>query len=180
MCVGPGEQHCSNQSRGCSRAAVPHSGGARALKPLPHAPPRPLTRPPPPTRRPQVRMQQRNGRKSLTTVQGLPEAFDYKKILKALKKGELECRGLGPRGAGRGRPTLAVGRRRLNGSSRVRRPGGPAMPRHAPGLPLATLGALACACKPHCSAPLACPCPHMPCHALPPPCRRVLLQRHRD
>lgn len=32
-------------------------------------------------------MQQRNGRKSLTTVQGLPEAFDYKKILKALKKG---------------------------------------------------------------------------------------------
>lgn len=40
-----------------------------------------------------VRMQQRNGRKSLTTVQGLPEAFDYKKILKALKKGE-------PRGAG--------------------------------------------------------------------------------
>lgn len=37
---------------------------------------------------PQVRMQQRNGRKSLTTVQGLPEAFDYKKILKALKKGE--------------------------------------------------------------------------------------------
>lgn len=33
-------------------------------------------------------MQQRNGRKSLTTVQGLPEAFDYKKILKALKKGE--------------------------------------------------------------------------------------------
>ena len=40
-----------------------------------------------------VRMQQRNGRKSLTTVQGLPEAFDYKKVLKALKKGE--PRGLG-------------------------------------------------------------------------------------
>lgn len=35
-----------------------------------------------------VRVQQRNGRKSLTTVQGLPTAFDYKKILKALKKGE--------------------------------------------------------------------------------------------
>lgn len=34
------------------------------------------------------RVQQRNGRKCLTTVQGLPEAFDYKKILKALKKGE--------------------------------------------------------------------------------------------
>eukprot|EP00887_Chlorella_sp_A99_P008054 scaffold12.g8054.t1 len=33
-----------------------------------------------------VRVQQRNGRKCLTTVQGLPEAFDYKKILKALKK----------------------------------------------------------------------------------------------
>lgn len=32
-------------------------------------------------------MQQRNGRKSLTTVQGLPATFDYKKILKALKKG---------------------------------------------------------------------------------------------
>ncbi|KAI7838751.1 hypothetical protein COHA_007544 [Chlorella ohadii] len=39
-----------------------------------------------------VRMQQRNGRKSLTTVQGLPEAFDYKKILKALKK-EYCCNG---------------------------------------------------------------------------------------
>jgi translation initiation factor SUI1 len=39
-----------------------------------------------------VRMQQRNGRKSLTTVQGLPEAFDYKKILKALKKGEFAPR----------------------------------------------------------------------------------------
>jgi translation initiation factor 1 len=37
-------------------------------------------------------MQQRNGRKSLTTVQGLPEAFDYKKILKALKK-EYCCNG---------------------------------------------------------------------------------------
>lgn len=35
-----------------------------------------------------VRVQQRNGKKSLTTVQGLPEAFDYKKILKALKKGK--------------------------------------------------------------------------------------------
>ena len=34
-----------------------------------------------------IRVQQRNGKKSLTTVQGLPEAFDYKKILKALKKG---------------------------------------------------------------------------------------------
>lgn len=32
--------------------------------------------------------QQRNGKKCLTTVQGLPESYDYKKILKALKKGE--------------------------------------------------------------------------------------------
>ncbi|KAG7668406.1 hypothetical protein Ndes2437B_g07575 [Nannochloris sp. 'desiccata'] len=39
-----------------------------------------------------VRVQQRNGKKSLTTVQGLPEAFDYKKILKALKK-EYCCNG---------------------------------------------------------------------------------------
>ncbi len=35
-----------------------------------------------------VRVQQRNGKKCLTTVQGLPAAYDYKKILKALKKGE--------------------------------------------------------------------------------------------
>lgn len=34
-----------------------------------------------------IRVQQRNGKKSLTTVQGLPKAFDLKKILKALKKG---------------------------------------------------------------------------------------------
>lgn len=33
-----------------------------------------------------VRVQQRNGRKSLTTVQGLPTDYDKKKILKALKK----------------------------------------------------------------------------------------------
>lgn len=36
-----------------------------------------------------IRVQQRNGKKSLTTVQGLPSAFDLKKILKALKKGML-------------------------------------------------------------------------------------------
>lgn len=35
-----------------------------------------------------IRVQQRNGKKSLTTVQGLPQEFDYKKILKAIKKGE--------------------------------------------------------------------------------------------
>ncbi|CAD7702985.1 unnamed protein product [Ostreobium quekettii] len=33
-----------------------------------------------------VRVQQRNGRKSLTTVQGLPVGYDKRKILKALKK----------------------------------------------------------------------------------------------
>jgi len=33
-----------------------------------------------------IRVQQRNGRKSLTTVQGLPQKLDKKKILKALKK----------------------------------------------------------------------------------------------
>ena len=35
-----------------------------------------------------IRVQQRNGKKCLTTVQGLDTSFDYKKILKALKKGE--------------------------------------------------------------------------------------------
>ena len=33
-----------------------------------------------------IRVQQRNGRKSLTTVQGIPEKFGKSKILKALKK----------------------------------------------------------------------------------------------
>mmetsp|Transcript_42710 Transcript_42710/g.87230 ORF Transcript_42710/g.87230 Transcript_42710/m.87230 type:complete len:117 (-) Transcript_42710:519-869(-) len=33
-----------------------------------------------------IRVQQRNGRKSLTTVQGLKEKYDYNKVLKALKK----------------------------------------------------------------------------------------------
>ncbi|KAL9600609.1 MAG: hypothetical protein Q9219_003042 [cf. Caloplaca sp. 3 TL-2023] len=38
-----------------------------------------------------IRIQQRNGRKTLTTVQGLPKKFDQKKILKVIKKkfGEL-------------------------------------------------------------------------------------------
>ncbi|XP_010272070.1 PREDICTED: protein translation factor SUI1 homolog [Nelumbo nucifera] len=38
-----------------------------------------------------VRIQQRNGRKSLTTVQGLTKEFSYTKILKDLK--ELCCNG---------------------------------------------------------------------------------------
>eukprot|EP01026_Neomeris_dumetosa_P058199 TRINITY_DN539_c0_g1_i1.p3 TRINITY_DN539_c0_g1~~TRINITY_DN539_c0_g1_i1.p3 ORF type:complete len:119 (-),score=9.35 TRINITY_DN539_c0_g1_i1:343-699(-) len=32
-----------------------------------------------------VRVQQRNGRKSLTTVQGIKQTYDFKKILKSLK-----------------------------------------------------------------------------------------------
>lgn len=39
-----------------------------------------------------VRIQQRNGRKSLTTVQGLKKDFSYNKILKDLKK-EFCCNG---------------------------------------------------------------------------------------
>ena len=39
-----------------------------------------------------VRIQQRNGRKSLTTVQGLKKEFSYSKILKDLKK-EFCCNG---------------------------------------------------------------------------------------
>jgi translation initiation factor 1 len=39
-----------------------------------------------------VRSQQRNGRKSLTTVQGLKKEFSYNKILKDLKK-EFCCNG---------------------------------------------------------------------------------------
>lgn len=33
-----------------------------------------------------VRVQQRNGRKSLTTVQGISKSFDYKRLLKDFKK----------------------------------------------------------------------------------------------
>ncbi|KAJ8754677.1 hypothetical protein K2173_010768 [Erythroxylum novogranatense] len=39
-----------------------------------------------------IRIQQRNGRKSLTTVQGLKKEFSYNKILKDLKK-EFRCNG---------------------------------------------------------------------------------------
>ncbi|PFH52412.1 hypothetical protein AMATHDRAFT_2147 [Amanita thiersii Skay4041] len=39
-----------------------------------------------------IRIQQRNGRKSLTTLQGLPRKYDAKKILKALKK-DFACNG---------------------------------------------------------------------------------------
>lgn len=39
-----------------------------------------------------IRNQQRNGRKSVTTVQGLPKTFDLKKMVRALKK-EFSCNG---------------------------------------------------------------------------------------
>ena len=56
-----------------------------------------------------IRIQQRNGKKNLTTVQGLAEGVDYKRVLKAFKK-EFCCNGnvvedpeLGQVGAGGGR-----------------------------------------------------------------------------
>ncbi|KAL2172597.1 hypothetical protein VTG60DRAFT_4716 [Thermothelomyces hinnuleus] len=39
-----------------------------------------------------IRIQQRNGRKTLTTVQGIPKKYDLKKILKVIKK-EFACNG---------------------------------------------------------------------------------------
>lgn len=39
-----------------------------------------------------IRIQQRNGRKTLTTVQGVPAEYDLKKILKVLKK-DFACNG---------------------------------------------------------------------------------------
>lgn len=39
-----------------------------------------------------IRIQQRNGRKSLTTVQGMPVELDQKRILKAFKK-DFACNG---------------------------------------------------------------------------------------
>ncbi|KAJ1965600.1 Eukaryotic translation initiation factor eIF-1 [Dipsacomyces acuminosporus] len=39
-----------------------------------------------------IRIQQRNGRKTLTTLQGLPEELDLKKMLKYFKK-EFACNG---------------------------------------------------------------------------------------
>jgi len=39
-----------------------------------------------------IRIQQRNGRKTLTTLQGLPKQYDPKKVLKAFKK-EFACNG---------------------------------------------------------------------------------------
>ncbi|ORX97895.1 translation initiation factor SU [Basidiobolus meristosporus CBS 931.73] len=39
-----------------------------------------------------IRIQQRNGRKTLTTIQGLPAELDQKKMLKAFKK-DFACNG---------------------------------------------------------------------------------------
>ncbi|KZT58980.1 eukaryotic translation initiation factor 1 [Calocera cornea HHB12733] len=39
-----------------------------------------------------IRIQQRNGRKTLTTLSGLPKQYDPKKLLKAFKK-EFACNG---------------------------------------------------------------------------------------
>ncbi|KAJ7470624.1 eukaryotic translation initiation factor 1 [Mycena latifolia] len=39
-----------------------------------------------------IRIQQRNGRKTLTTLQGMPKQYDAKKLLKAFKK-EFACNG---------------------------------------------------------------------------------------
>jgi len=39
-----------------------------------------------------IRIQQRNGRKTLTTVQGLPKKFDQRKILRVIKK-KFACNG---------------------------------------------------------------------------------------
>ncbi|KAH9817591.1 translation initiation factor SUI1 [Melampsora americana] len=39
-----------------------------------------------------IRIQQRNGRKTLTTLQGLPSEYDPKKLLKAFKK-DFACNG---------------------------------------------------------------------------------------
>ncbi|CAH3134339.1 eukaryotic translation initiation factor 1-like [Pocillopora damicornis] len=39
-----------------------------------------------------IRIQQRNGRKTLTTVQGIEECYDKKKLVKAFKK-EFNCNG---------------------------------------------------------------------------------------
>ncbi|KAG0267244.1 Eukaryotic translation initiation factor eIF-1 [Mortierella polycephala] len=39
-----------------------------------------------------IRIQQRNGRKTLTTIQGLPTGFDKKRMLKVFKK-EFACNG---------------------------------------------------------------------------------------
>jgi len=43
-----------------------------------------------------IRIQQRNGRKTLTTVQGLSKEYDLKKIVRSCKKVIYYTRNLGP------------------------------------------------------------------------------------
>jgi len=43
-----------------------------------------------------IRIQQRNGRKTLTTVQGLSSEYDLKKIVRACKKVSVQCAMLPP------------------------------------------------------------------------------------
>lgn len=63
-----------------------------------------------------IRVQQRNGKKSLTTVQGLPAEFDLKKILKALKK-EYCCNGCVVEDAEAGKVLQLQGDQRKNVST---------------------------------------------------------------
>jgi hypothetical protein len=98
----PRELAARPKPRRAAARGARHGSGARQIAPPPiaraqaraaAAPPpradRPNPRAAPPSARPPAR---RNGRKSLTTVQGLKKAYDYKKVLKALKK-EFCCNG---------------------------------------------------------------------------------------
>ncbi|CAL2249832.1 unnamed protein product [Prunus armeniaca] len=63
-----------------------------------------------------IRIQQRNGRKSLTTVQGLKKEFSYNKILKDLKK-EFCCNGTVVQDPEQGQVIQLQGDQRKNVSS---------------------------------------------------------------
>ena len=63
-----------------------------------------------------IRVQQRNGRKSLTTIQGLDKGFDYKKVIKAFKK-EFCCNGTVVEDADAGAVIQLQGDQRKNASA---------------------------------------------------------------
>ena len=63
-----------------------------------------------------IRVQQRNGRKSLTTIQGLDKGFDYKKVIKAFKK-EFCCNGTVVEDAEAGAVIQLQGDQRKNAST---------------------------------------------------------------